>query len=670
MNRNNKIFMLIAVMSVCLWFSGCGSPHDGKQNNNTDVAELTIQNLRDYCVDEGGKNIYFITTENNTVYSYGLDGTKNGEYSISADDAYPMQFAVYGEEDSRSLSNLCLAGGKLYVYRENKGTLTELDMATGEQNVLAVRKDAMYVQKMAAGENTVMLLGYRGGETAASLIDKMSGEELTVPVENPAAVAVAEKDSYWINTCENGQYCFRLYDAGTGEISEAYDSNFTYGMSDISYDKSEGSLYGYLVMGQYVKFSPKDPKVAARYTAVNVEDIPGHLQYEAGRIFIKSSQEETVFSFYPDAFIKNNKPLKAYTTSEMALSDWGGYQIELEVLDWEELALKMLAGDSDYDFVITSTDMAQAETIRNAMMYTPIPEEMISDYWNNCYPCIREGAVYQGDIWMLPLKLRVKGIVYQEDNLGEYGVNMQNVHTAEDLCEAGKVLYENVQDGRYEISFLNTFLLQDYVRRQRMEEEQSGKEISFDTEEFRQILAFVKQEYRDGGDYLHSEFMNHSWDYAVLGNESPEEARRRKAQTVCLETVEGDAWDYAKYEGTTGVHVCGIPGIAGEATSQITADVLIINPNAPHKKEALQYAAQMAEAYCAQPENFLTANRELYPEDGFYDDLHQLYMTGTICFSLPEGLFDRYYRYGMSGDVSEEEVIEELERKVKMYMGE
>lgn len=55
MNRNNKIFMLIAVMSVCLWFSGCGSQHDGKQNNNTDVAELTIQNLRDYCVDEGGK---------------------------------------------------------------------------------------------------------------------------------------------------------------------------------------------------------------------------------------------------------------------------------------------------------------------------------------------------------------------------------------------------------------------------------------------------------------------------------------------------------------------------------------------------------------------------------------------------------------------------------------
>ena len=72
MNRNNKIFMLIAVMSVCLWFSGCGSQHDGKQNNNTDVEEQTIQNLRDYCVDEGGKNIYFITTENNTVYSYGL----------------------------------------------------------------------------------------------------------------------------------------------------------------------------------------------------------------------------------------------------------------------------------------------------------------------------------------------------------------------------------------------------------------------------------------------------------------------------------------------------------------------------------------------------------------------------------------------------------------------
>ena len=42
----------------------------------------------------------------------------------------------------------------------------------------------------------------------------------------------------------------------------------------------------------------------------------------------------------------------------------------------------------------------------------------------------------------------------------------------------------------------------------------------------------------------------------------------------------------------------------------LTADVLIINPNAPHKKEALQYAAQMAEAYCAHPDFFV------YPEDG------------------------------------------------------
>ncbi len=208
---------------------------------------------------------YFITEDG--LYAGAADGV--GVFDGSGVKVWE---SAPGETVRLMMGNGIITGSYLGDSAENFGKGYLIAYRLQDAGCGYIRKDAMYVQKMAAGENTVMLFGYRGGETAASLIDKMSGEELTVPVENPAAVAVAEKDSYWINTCENGQYCFRLYDAGTGEISEAYDSNFTYGMSDISYDKSEGSLYGYLVMGQYVKFSPKDPKVAARYTAVNIED--------------------------------------------------------------------------------------------------------------------------------------------------------------------------------------------------------------------------------------------------------------------------------------------------------------------------------------------------------------------------------------------------------------
>ena len=671
--KKTCLIIMLSGLLICNCVEGCSSKNTEQQTIDPEVTEISVPNLVDYCIDEEEKYLYLTQKGEMTVYRYTLEGEAAGEYPFTADeDLNDIREYLPGEEEEKeTIRGLCLNENKIYGYREAKGTVLEYDIENGKERVCAVLENGLQVLTADAGEKTLMLSGFLENERVIFLVDTTLGEITRVPVDYPTAVASAGKDRYWINTYENHTYCFRLYDGIKKELSDACQSNFTYGLDDMVYDKQEEVMYGHMIGDQYVKFKPDTPQIAARYTAQNVMDSPSNIQYAQKHIYVKSVSEQMIYSFNPAAYVKENKPLKGYATSEMALADWGGYQIELEVISWEELALKMLAGDSDYDFVITTTDMAQTETLRNAMMYAAIPEDMVSEYFDKCYPCIREGALYNGDIWMLPLQIRVKGIVYSEENLEKYGIHMDEIHTMPQLGQAADILYRNGQRGKYELNPSISYLLQDYIRTEQEKNNETGGNISFDTEEFRELLAFVHSEYGVDAECWNSEFMNSSSEYLVDGEwtyEKYEAARQAVAQTVCMEEVDGSYWEYAKYDGTSELQVCAIPGLKGETAPQITADVLIVNPNAPNLDVALQYVSDMSRAYISVPDRFLSGDRSIYPQGKMYDDLFDMLQKGVMVFNLPDALFDSYYEYCLNGTLTEEEVIEELDRTVKMYM--
>lgn len=297
---------------------------------------------------------------------------------------------------------------------KNTQQLGYYDLETGKSRVLTVF-GTNGIAKMSAGETSVLILtsGYLSGELFVYHMD--SGVMEQVSVDNSLMMAFAGGDTYWINWKDaDGVYCFQEYAADTGQFSEKYKSNFTYELTELTYAKETGLLYGRMYSLQYLCFNPRKPQNVSRFTAQEIYQSPACFQSAGGRIYVQDKERGKIYHFDPSAFVNQNKPLKGYVTSEFAITEWAGYNIDLRVISWEELALKVLAEDRDYDFVVMTTDMAEATAIREAMAYLPIPEDVIKSYWAECWSCVREGATHQDDTSSLTYAEQYDAVLKQQ----------------------------------------------------------------------------------------------------------------------------------------------------------------------------------------------------------------------------------------------------------------
>lgn len=448
-------------------------------------------------------------------------------------------------------------------------------------------------------------------------------------------------------------------------------------MTEMTYDKAAKLLYGRMYSLQYLCFDPKEPKNVSRFTAKQIYQSPVCFQFAGGQIYIQDLEKETVYYFDPEAYVIWNQPLKGYVTSELSVTEWAGYHIDLEVIDWEELALKVLAEDRDYDFVVLNTTMAETVALRNAMAYLPISEEIIANYWAECWPCVREGASYNGDIWMLPLEIYARGLIYSEQNLKKYGLSMETIKTMPELCEAAKVLHEGGEAGWYSLQPMQNHLLQEYLW------QQEAENMNFDTPEFRAMMEFIREEYKNN-DYSPSYYRNSYININSFGMEYDSYSeftfdeqlmlhyQKQAAKIYFDETGDYDAYSYTKYAGAEGLRVCMVPGMSGtEERAQINGIFLVLNPNSEHREELLQFVSDMSEVYIADSESWLSSNQERYAKDTVTQDVCSLYRNGKMVFGMPDNLFTAYYQYVMgSGALSADEVVKELNRVVNMYYGE
>ena len=673
---------LIVLLMLCLLFSGCKKPQDaaGEQKDKK-ITELSIPGLVEFCVDAAGEYCYYAVNGESMIYKCAVDGTPVTQFAITADESYPDTQNFFGEQppEAVNLSGLCLYGDTLYCFRGLKSTLLAVDVTTGEQRVLDTLEGFYTVLQMSAGETTLMLPCFTEAGKQFFVYHLNTGMMEKVPVEGVQNFAYAGGDSYWLNVKdEDGTYYFQKYHAVTGDLSEEYVSNFTYELTDMSYDAEKDLLYGRMYSVQYLCFHPKEPQKVSRFTSQKIYQSPASMQIRGDRLYTLDTEKGKLYHFNPEAYVTWNQPLKGYVTSELAVSEWAGYNIDLEVIDWEELALKVLAEDRDYDFVIMNTTMAEAVALRDAMAYLPIPEETVENYWAECWPCVREGASHNGDIWMLPLEIYARGLVYSEQNLAKYGLSMENIKTMLELCEAAKVLHGGGEAGWYNLQPMQNHLLQEYVWKQ-----QDAATMNFDTPEFRSIMEFIREEYKNN-DYspayyrnsyinINSSGMEYDSDSALTYDEQLRLHYQRQAANIYFdETSDYDAYSYTKYAGAEGLRVRTVPGMFGtEETAQINGTFLVLNPNSENREELLNFVSAMSEAYIANPETWLSSNQERYATDLVTQDVCSLYRNGEMVFGMPDGLFTSYYQYVMgNGELSADEVVKELNRVVNMYYGE
>lgn len=668
-NKIGKIFLL---MAMCFIVCGCSKKEaEEKEQADRTISRYEMPGLLGYCVDEAGEYLYCTVKGSSSIYQYGTDGSFIKEIAVVA-DAEEEDVQVYQDD----LTSLCIHGNCLYCFRERNGCLIEINTETGEGCVCGRLTRIPMIRKITAQQDTLLLLMYPEigvGILQTVLLDLHTGEFTTLAIESPIAVTSGMEGDYWIEACDDNGFYFQKYNTDTNLFSEQYRTNFVEELSDITYVQEENAIYGYMPAEfQYVRLVPEQALVAARFPAQRLYWHDCNMMMGGARLFVSDTELGNIYSFEPLAYVENNTPLKGYVLDLANVPDWSGYNIDLEEMTWDALALKVLAGDSDYDFVVLNTDMAEALAIRDAMAYYPIPENRIARYLKECYPFVREAATYRGDIWMLPVNLYATGVVYREDNLAEYGIRMEDIRTYEDLCVAAKTLYDAGQCDRYYVRYPASTLLKEYIRLNRKE-----GTVDFDTEEFRKLLDFLKGEYGVRAGFRSSWIQINYMDYLEFDNLDVDFVERNELiweaflKTVCFEEVIGYNWDYEKYEGKEGFHVCGMPTLSGEeGTYPVLADIIIINPNAPNLEAVLDFVEDMSNNYIGVPGRHLSAEESIYGTDAFSRDVYALYSNGEIDFELPDELFTSYYSY-IAGEITDKEkVIAELNRTVNMYFGE
>ncbi|MCM1192811.1 MAG: hypothetical protein NC123_13045 [Butyrivibrio sp.] len=676
-------FCLVTGLLIALW--GCGKAEEENREVNTEVTEFSVEGLLEFCVHPENGDFYCSLAGDSTIYHYNGEGECVERFPVTADDGRVLRTISPGAEGyEKELTGLCIDGDTLYCYRMAKQTILSLNLITGE-NEVCMETEGITIHKAEALGNTLLFYGILSagpgesfeGRAALLLFDLSRKEwgELAVSGQPMGITRDETSGVYWLAGYEDAAGIFlQKYDPGRGVLSERYVTGLQDVLYDIAYSREEGALYGYVLNTmEYVKLVPEDARAVSRFLVRKLTGGMPRMQVQGERLYVQDKEAGRIYAFYPESYLANNKPLKGYVLQTADIDNWLGYNIDLEKISWEDLALKVLAGDGDFDFVILSTDMPEVLTMRNAMTYQPIPEESIAAYWENCQPFIREAALWQGDVWMLPLNVRAEGIVYSDDKLGEYGIEMAQLTTWEELYGFAERLYE---DGK-----MNYFALRppgynaaEYYTEAMVQ----NHHIEYDTPEFRKILE-QERAWKD----------NAIWDsYISIGNEpnfgypqtedktlsmeEREELRRRNfLGKIYFEQISLESGrELEKYAGMGNFRVCRVPR-RSEADDyvRVTADVLIVNPRSANLEDTLKFAADMASAYLDNPDTHLSAKEELYGGDTYAEDLLALYSRGRLCFGYPAEIFEPYYLY-LAGELDEDAMIEELNRKVNMYLGE
>ena len=662
--KGKRMALLKILLFVLPCLCGCAERVPAREWGDRTISSFALEGLKEICPDERGEFFYCVVSDNAALQRYTIEGEFVEEIPLWADEKEPVEAQTLEELQTgiRSVSCLCVHGNRLYCYRPSTDSLIAVDLEVHSQELLGKAGAGNGMKAMAAGENTLLLqLWNAEGKEELRIWDLETGQAEKLQAEGIYLGAYASGDSYWLAGCGENEGCYvQEYDAATGTFSEKYPVSLMEPLAEMTYTQEENRLYGRENgIGQYVCFTPGQEAVT-RFQAQHIYE-SGGFYIRAKRLYVADASLGEVYSFDTAAYMTENVPLKGYVLNLADAQDYAGYNVIIEELSWEELALKVLAQDADYDFVILNTEMAEVLALRDALAYEPIPQSAVEEYWQECRPCIREAAMHDGEIWMLPLCLRTEFVVYNEENLLNESIDMEEIKSLQEWYAAAKKLYKAGKEDRYSLNYPVNTVLYAYLYAR----EDAGK-TNFDTPEFVKLLAFLTGEEGYRADYWHLGLGLNWMDYGA----DWEEARRLLADDLYMAAADTGAY-YAGYQGCEGLHARAIPPLEGEKEIvQVTGDILILNPNAPNQEDVLRFAADMAGLAIADPENWLSSDESIYPKDALTRDIFTLFEKGILRFGLPDELFASYYDYvsGQTGDAAA--VAEELNRTLGMYLGE
>ena len=687
--------VLIMVLLAVFTFTGCSNKkdkdnkgiiddsimekyEDGEFETDKDYFSYNI-NTDIFTVDDSG-NVYAVNTEpvqNDTEQDENEDAAITFLHKIACYDLNGELIKEYNETAGcGSARTVSYDNGKLYMSvpeangMSNIEGVYSLDIESGEFKKIAAYEAITRISYMVADNGMIYCIGIN-----SELIDKEydecdeapyysyggqcffrfpaeGGDMEILDIEFPitcqgtgngviAVYAYNEQEGYQIikyYTKENKAVTICNKNLGDDAAICMYNAEAIFCNNTVSYggisclDLNDVNKEAQLIEGKTTK----------------------HYYYKNGILFYYNWGNKSVEYIKVSSYLKNNVTIN-YILSDSGLElPYGcGYNMNTARLDTEAFALKVLAGDKDYDLCLMHSSQETADNIRkNNMFYKLNDVEGVNEYINACFPAIKEAALDEnGDIWMLPVSIAIPSVIYNKEQCEKDGVVINDGMT---LMEFEQMVEEAALKKPSYVDLPRDIILEELFSQYFYEYD------SADTEFFRNAAQVFYKHYNENEE--------RGWQTEALNT------LRRRGESDFYYINEKYRADFildASYIGENSNYgIKSLPNIDGNGNPAAYCVFLAVNPESAQLDETLSYISDLCKYLMEKKDMFLLKDKSMYTDNYFINDLYEAHMNMNIIFNIPDDIYMYDFNNYIDGETDLETMIMEIDRKYKTYLTE
>lgn len=499
-----------------------------------------------------------------------------------------------------------------------------------------------------------------------SLADNQSELEL-MNVELPVAMYETDKETLMIyRYVEEVNFGFLEFDPQEVTLTEAGWKNKSGSINQLGGCDS-GFVYSKFQMdGEFLYYGTPDGKEAQVYPEEVRLNRP--VEYQKGFVFFVNRIDGKVYRICVEEARQDNPPIQFLQMEYVQDFPYGcGFQMEKRVVTDQELALKVLAQDKDYDMFLMSSRSPSSDSVRKNGVFYPLNEvEGVEEYIEACFPYVSELARNEdGDIWMVPVMLAVPGIVYHKEYCAGQDVDFSSMDFEEMLMFTRKARENNQSFA--DISF--------YVLKEELFGQYLSRYDTFDTELFRNYAKTLKgiggttwymdskvmDELSYGGDISPEVEAQTPW---LTGGELPEFYYFYNVYSDTLDALQKNAGDRDE------LGMLGMPKLEAGMDNYGTLTFMAVNPESKNLSAVLDYISAFSKYMLSKKDSFLLEDRASYTDTPFTKEWYELYAGGSVYFGVDSEVFTGVFNEYLEDEIDLEAAIAEMERRRKLNLEE
>lgn len=667
-----KILMIIILCLICISVCSCGKSNE---NYKTDALkyednkfDYNLKNACAFTVNEG--ILYVAFNEDPCIYEYNEDGEQIGRLDFG--EGFHTNLSYY---DNKLFS---------FTYGENCPYITVYDLNTNTRTVNAVNdnKIASATAMTVLCDNIYLIywneardeyqasIKYRDddgyiymGETAVCIdINSYKAEE--VGIKNVINLKPYSENEVIYYAYDNiGGYYFTVYNVLTKSFSDKiYNNNPLYTFS-FAYNSDDRSIiYSDFSNRKLTAVSPEQSDIKIDFMS-NVVSVNGNdLQFYDGQCYILDNLTGNIFRTEYGKAVKKNKEIILCSSEIYSEVPYGcGYSINSFMLNDDEFALSILAGNSDYDICMMASKQTFSENIRDKGAFYPLNDvPMVKEYLDACFPYLKEAASdNDGRIWMIPIAADIPCILYNPENCQKYNINFDNNTTWQYLFDIAETLYES-EDLRSKYQLNGYQAESDIIHRYISNYAVNNNKSDFDNRLFRDTCQMIKN------NDMTSESL-HTW----ITQLSQYSGLTEYFNDYIFELI---PYQYSLFyeEAFNTLRAASTPPLKENESNCAECTYFCVNSNSDNLSSALDFISSYCSYMLERNDSYMFKDKNIYQYGGtpLAQDLYNIYSNARVSFTIPKEMFwDDYLKY-RNGQISLDDFITEAERKVDMYINE